>query len=78
VQAFKLLFSGTLAIQEVVVKIRSTQLKKGMVLAKDLVTREGLLLLSQDYVLDDALIEQMIKFEHTEKYALTFWVKSQE
>ncbi len=78
VEAFKALFSGTQPTQDVVVKKRSSQLKSGMVLALDLLTREGLLLLSRDHVLDDTLIETMIRFEETEKYPLTYWIKSKE
>lgn len=50
------------------------QLKPGMVLAKDLVTREGVLLLARDYVIDDKLIRQIHSFEATEGYSLKIHV----
>ncbi|MEI7842812.1 MAG: HD domain-containing phosphohydrolase [Gallionellaceae bacterium] len=75
VDAFKALLSGAQAHQDVALEMRSTQLRSGMVLAKDLVGNDGLLLLGHDHVLNDALIAQMIHFEHVEGYALTFWIK---
>lgn len=78
VDAFKALLGGTQAPQEVVTEKHSAQLRGGMVLARDVLTREGLLLLSRDHVLDAMLIDQMVKFERVEKYALSFWIKSQE
>lgn len=50
------------------------QLKPGMVLAKDLVTCEGVLLLARDYVIDDKLIRQIHSFEATEGYSLKIHV----
>ncbi|MFA6921661.1 MAG: hypothetical protein WC216_07430 [Gallionella sp.] len=47
-------------------------------MARDLVTQEDLLLLSCDHLLDEMLIEQMIKFERSEKQALTFWIKTRQ
>jgi response regulator RpfG family c-di-GMP phosphodiesterase len=75
VDAFIALLSGSQAHQYVALEMRSTRLRSGMVLAKDLVGNDGLLLLAHDYVLNDALIKQMIHFEHEEGYALNFWIK---
>ena len=38
----------------------------GMVLARDLVTRDGVLLLARDYILDDLLIRQIRDYEQSE------------
>lgn len=78
VDAFKILLGGGQTHQDVAIEIHSTQLKRGMVLAKDLLSHEGLLLLGKDFVLNDEMIEQMIKFEHVEGYSLSFWIKSHE
>jgi response regulator RpfG family c-di-GMP phosphodiesterase len=50
-------------------------LKVGMVLNRDLVTRDGLLLLSRDYVLDEALLDQLKHFERTDGRPLAVHVK---
>ncbi|MBI3140508.1 MAG: response regulator [Rhodocyclales bacterium] len=52
----------------------SERLKAGMVLAKDLVTREGVLLLAHSYLLDENIIKQIRSFERTEGYSLTIHV----
>jgi response regulator RpfG family c-di-GMP phosphodiesterase len=75
VEAFKELFGDTQAHEEVALELRSKDLKPGMVLAKGVYTREGLLLLFRDVVLDDKLIAQMSKFETLEKYPLLFSIK---
>jgi len=78
VDAFKALHSGSQTHQNVAVEMNSKQLKSGMVLGKDLVTNEGLLLLGEGFVLNDALIQQMTKFEHIEGYGLTYWITTPE
>lgn len=54
--------------------IQSDKLKPGMVLARDLVTRDGVLLLAHDFIVDDNLIRQIQGFERTEGYRLTLHV----
>ena len=39
--------------------IKSAALKKGMILSRDLVTKDGLLLLSKEYILDEKLIKRI-------------------
>lgn len=46
--------------------VPSAQLEPGMVLARDLTTREGVLLLARDFVLEAALIAQIRGFERAE------------
>ena len=58
--------SGTAqAVQEIAV--RMDQAKPGMVLSRDLMSSHGELLLSKDYMLDEALIKQIKGFEHLGK-----------
>ena len=56
------------------VALRSDALKEGMVLARDLMTRDGVLLLSKRYVLDCKLIDKMQQFESAVGYNLTIYV----
>lgn len=58
------------------IKIASSVLRRGMVLARDLVSPQGLLLLSKDYLLDDLLIEQIRSFEETEGKPLAIYIRS--
>nr|WP_137937494.1 HD domain-containing phosphohydrolase [Chitinivorax sp. B] len=46
--------------------LTSSALVPGMILARDLVTRDGVLLLARDYVLDTRIIEQIKHFEQSE------------
>lgn len=57
------------------VHVPSSKLQSGMVLARDLVSAEGLLLLSKEYVLDGSLIEQIRSFEQTENRPLEIFVR---
>ncbi|HSI23610.1 MAG TPA: HD domain-containing phosphohydrolase [Methylophilaceae bacterium] len=50
-------------------------LKSGMVLARDLITRDGMLLLARDYVLDEPLVDQLKSYERTEGHTMTVHVK---
>lgn len=56
-------------------KISASALRRGMGLARDMVSSEGLLLLSKDYLLDDAMIEQIRSFEQAEGRALVIYVR---
>lgn len=52
----------------------SAQLKPGMVMARDLATQEGMLLLSKGNILSAGMIAQLINYEESEKKALTIYV----
>jgi response regulator RpfG family c-di-GMP phosphodiesterase len=54
--------------------LRSEDLQPGMVLARDLLTRDGILLLARDFLLDGNLIRQIRNFERTEGCRFTFHV----
>ncbi len=54
----------------------SGELLPGMVLARDLVSRDGLMLLSVDHVLDARMIQQVQDFETKSGRRLTIWVRT--
>ena len=56
------------------VSVKSGQLKVGMSLSRDLITPEGILLLSKDFVLNDEIIDQMHSFERSSGRALTLFI----
>ena len=56
-------------------RMTSDDLRSDMVLARDLLNSQGLLLLSQGHVLDDALIARIRLFEREEKRGFTIYVK---
>jgi len=51
------------------------QLRPGMVLARDIVTRDGVLLLSKEFMLDEGLIAQIQNYEKTDGTPLTLFIK---
>ncbi len=53
---------------------RPSGLKPGMVLARDLVHRDGYLLLARGFVLDEKMIEQLARLESAEGHALVLHV----
>jgi len=57
------------------IELRTINLKIGMVLARDLTSPNGLLLLSRDHVLDAAMIENLHQFEHHEGHQLLLSIK---
>lgn len=56
------------------VAVTLAELKPGMTLARDLLTRDGVLLLAADYTLDDRLISQIRGFARTEGTALNLYI----
>lgn len=60
------------------VSLKSTQLKVGMTLSRDLETPEGIQLLSRDFVLNDEIIEQVHSFERSSGRALTLYVHARK
>lgn len=74
-----------LAFQEVIVgvinptaeahvELFTSQLKPGMVIARDLIGQDNFLLLSADHVLDERLISKIISFEAGWGVRMTIWV----
>ena len=58
------------------VEVLSVELLPGMVLARDLVSRDGLMLLSADHVLDERIIAQVRDFEQKARCRLALWVRN--
>ncbi|WP_332877326.1 HD domain-containing phosphohydrolase [Massilia sp. S19_KUP03_FR1] len=58
------------------VEVLSRELEPGMVLARDLVSREGLMLLSADHVLDERIIAHVRDFEQKARCRLAIWVRN--
>ena len=56
--------------------VKLPDLLPGMVLARDLVSREGVLLLAADYVLDARLIRQIQEFAHSEGISFSLPIRS--
>jgi response regulator RpfG family c-di-GMP phosphodiesterase len=53
-------------------------LQPGMVLARDLVSQDGALLLATDYVLDAALIGQIRSYEQKEEIKMTLYIRTED
>lgn len=66
---------GEAAAYEREIVLHPADLKAGMVLTRDLVTRDGLLLLAKDYILDETLIEQLRNYERTDGRAMAVHVQ---
>ncbi|RZT11350.1 Response regulator c-di-GMP phosphodiesterase, RpfG family, contains REC and HD-GYP domains [Duganella sp. CF402] len=58
------------------VEVLSGELLPGMVLARDLVSRDGLMLLTVDHVLDARMIQQVQDFETKSGSRLAIWVRN--
>lgn len=65
--------TGVVKVQELA--LRPADLKSGMVLTRDLISRGGFLMLARDYLLDDTLIEQIKKNEKMDDHPLTVYVR---
>lgn len=57
------------------VAVHTGQLLPGMALTRDLITREGVILLAKDYMLDESLIEQIRLFERADGAIFTIHVR---
>ncbi len=55
-------------------KITSAEMKKKMRLARNIIGLDGTMLLSKDYVLDERLIQQLIRYEEKSGVTLDIWV----
>ncbi len=56
--------------------VSHADLKVGMVLARDLVSREGVLLLSGDFILDVPLIKQIQEYARRENHAIMIFIRT--
>lgn len=57
------------------IPVRPAGLKAGMVIARDVLTSDGILLLSKGYVLTDAIIAQIYNYEKAEGRPITVYVQ---
>jgi response regulator RpfG family c-di-GMP phosphodiesterase len=78
VMAFRQVVDGGVATGEEPngVELLSGELMPGMMLARDLVSRDGLMLLAADHVLDARMIQQVQDFEKKSGARLPIWVRS--
>ncbi|RJG01045.1 HD domain-containing phosphohydrolase [Noviherbaspirillum sedimenti] len=56
------------------IQVRASQLMEGMALSRDLVTKDGMLLLSKDYVLDQRFIEKIQSFERADGQPIGIYI----
>ena len=56
--------------------ISATELKQNMVLARDLLTEDGILLLSEGHRLGEHMIRQIINLENSLNEELLIYIKS--
>ena len=56
--------------------VSHADLKVGMVLSRDLVSREGVMLLSADYILDISLIKQIQEYARRENHAVLTYIRT--
>ncbi len=56
--------------------VRVADLEPGMILARDIMTDDGMLLLSKDYLLDEDLISQLANFEENDDKPLRIFIKA--
>ncbi|SFF83289.1 Response regulator c-di-GMP phosphodiesterase, RpfG family, contains REC and HD-GYP domains [Duganella sp. CF458] len=77
VQAFRQVVDGGVrgAAESSDVELLSGELVPGMVLSRDVVSRDGLMLLASDHVLNDRMIQQLQDFEKKSGHRLPIWVQ---
>ncbi|NVM79235.1 response regulator RpfG family c-di-GMP phosphodiesterase [Duganella sp. SG902] len=76
VAAFRQVIDGDALDSGAGVEVLSGELLPGMVLARDLVSRDGLMLLAVDHVLDARMIQQVQDFETKSGGRLSIWVRN--
>lgn len=76
VEAFMAALGVMIAADEGGVHVQATGLKAGMVLAREVTTSEGIMLLSKGYVLTDDIIGQIYGYEQAEGKPIPIYVKA--
>lgn len=76
VAAFRQVVHGQESSVSADVEMLSGELVPGMVLARDLLNREGLMLLANEHVLDAHVIKQVQDFESKSRCRLAIWVRN--
>jgi response regulator RpfG family c-di-GMP phosphodiesterase len=77
VDAFAGLMAESLKNVIVEVPMRLSQLKPGMVLSRDLLHRDGYLLLAKEHAVDAKIIEQLQDIERSEQHPLTLYIRQE-
>jgi response regulator RpfG family c-di-GMP phosphodiesterase len=76
VNAFEEILSGRAARETIPEEgLPPARLRAGMVTSRDLVTKDGFLLLSADHVLTERLIQQLVDFEMAARTPITVYVR---
>jgi len=77
VQAFRQVVDGGVrgVAESTDVELLSGELVPGMVLSRDVVSRDGLMLLASDHVLNERMIQQLQDFEKKSGHRLPIWVQ---
>ena len=75
VAAFRQIIDGDVDVGAGV-EVLSGELAPGMVLARDLISRDGLMLLTSEHVLDARMIQQVQDFESKSEGRLAIWVRN--
>jgi response regulator RpfG family c-di-GMP phosphodiesterase len=78
VDAFTGMMGGQASAAVAEMALKSPQLKAGMILSRDLVSHEGVMLLSRDYVLNDVIIEQIRNFERSTGRAMSIHIHARK
>lgn len=78
VDAFATLLSETVKSGFTETPLRTMHLKSGMVLSRDLMHRDGYLLLAKATALTPEIIAQLVKMEHSEQHMLTLYIRQEE
>ena len=66
---------GSVTVHDKTMALKSNGLRPGMVLARDLMTNEGILLLSKGYTLDDKLIQRILNIEKSLDCNFVIYIK---
>jgi response regulator RpfG family c-di-GMP phosphodiesterase len=61
---------------ELDIALSPSELRAGMILSRDLITKDGLLLLARDFILDDSLLEKLKSYEKADSRPLVVYVKA--
>lgn len=76
VAAFRQIIDGDGETKPGGIEMLSGELLPGMILARDLVSRDGLMLLTADHVLDARMIQQVQDFECRSGHRIAIWVRN--
>lgn len=69
---------GNVTVAPAEIEVKSPQLKSGMVLSRDLLSHEGVMLLSREHVLDVVVIEQIRNFEKSSGRGMTLHIHAKK